>query len=150
MKAIPLTKGFAAIVDDEDYDRLVKYRWHVMLGNKGIVYAAGRPALGKKLLMHRFILNAKPEQIIDHVNFDGLDNRKTNLRLCNKSQNAHHNRRGHTGVKQHNGGRGNSGWNARIWIGNGERKNLGTFRTREEAEATYRKAAIEHYGEFHG
>jgi hypothetical protein len=150
MKAIPLTKGFATIVDNEDYDRLIKYRWHVLLGNKGIIYATGRTGSQKKVLMHRFIMNAKPRQILDHINFDGLDNRKSNLRFCDKSQNAHHNRRGYTGVKQHNSGKGNSGWNARIRIGNGDRINLGTFQTRQEAEAAYHKAAIEHYGEFHG
>ena len=78
-KAIPLTQNNSALVDDEDYDRLKSYQWFL----SGPGYAAGfAPVDGRFKLtyMHRLILNASPDQLVDHINGNTLDNRRQNLR----------------------------------------------------------------------
>ena len=108
MKEIVLTGGFHAIVDNEDYKELNRWKWCCLKSKNGI-YAKRRkpgPALPYKLiLMHRDILKAKPGQMIDHINGNGLDNRRQNLRFCSPMQNARHktklqlnNKSGTTGV----------------------------------------------------
>lgn len=81
-KKIPLGHGQFAIVDDEDYDIVSRYKWHTMANGTGShIYAA------TKLRMHRLILDAPPGYMVDHINGDTLDNRRSNLRLCTNSQN---------------------------------------------------------------
>lgn len=96
MKKILLTQGQFAIVDDEDFDELSKFKWFADYA-KGIktFYAGRNVPLGSykqgKLKMHRVILKAKTGQIVDHINHDTLDNRKQNLRITTKlgnNQNA--------------------------------------------------------------
>jgi hypothetical protein len=81
-KKVPLGHGQFAIVDDEDYDKVVQYKWHIMANKAGShMYAA------TKLRMHRLVIDAPPGIMVDHINGDTLDNRKSNLRLCTNSQN---------------------------------------------------------------
>ena len=81
-KKIPLGHGQFAIVDDEDYELVSKYRWHSMKnGQTDHVYAA------TKVRMHRLVIDAPPGYMVDHINGDTLDNRKANLRLCTNAQN---------------------------------------------------------------
>ncbi len=83
---IPLTQGYFAIVDADDYEYLSQYKWHVKIkGNRRYAY---RTQGGKCIAMHRQILNAPPGMHCDHINHDGLDNRRANLRLCTPQQNA--------------------------------------------------------------
>lgn len=88
MKYIKLTKGCHAVVDDEDYERLNKWSWHA-LGGK---YAARRKTIGigktKIVYMHAEILNTPKGKATDHINGQTFDNRKFNLRICTKSENA--------------------------------------------------------------
>lgn len=87
MKVIELTKGHVAIVDDEDFAQLAQYRWCVTTNGHGLLYAMRR--IGKKpVYMHRVILNASHGIEIDHKNGDTLDNRRSNLRLATRRQNA--------------------------------------------------------------
>lgn len=88
MKMITLTKGRFAIVDDEDYAILSRHGWHLKEDRSGITCYANAKIGGKKVLMHRLILDAKPGQIVDHIDGDGLNNQKTNLRLCDAAQNV--------------------------------------------------------------
>jgi hypothetical protein len=86
MKQIALNgkhgKGKFALVDDGDYEELMKYRWH--LHSRG--YAC-TDLNKKRIYMHRLIMNPKKGYVIDHINHDKLDNRKCNLRTCTQSQN---------------------------------------------------------------
>lgn len=91
MKEIPLTRGFVALVDDEDYPALSQHRWYAKI-EPGTVYAIrGKWINGKKLriAMHRVILgiDAGDPRMADHINGNGLDNRRSNLRPCDKKQN---------------------------------------------------------------
>ena len=85
MKEIPLAKVASAVVDDEDYPFLSKFKWHVCkTGNKK--YAGTREHWkGPFLLMHRVIMKPPKNLEIDHINSDGLDNRKCNLRFATRS-----------------------------------------------------------------
>lgn len=81
-KKIPLGHGQFAIVDDEDYEKVCRYKWHTMSGSKNPnCYAV------TKVRMHRLVIDAPMGYMVDHINGDTLDNRKANLRLCTNSQN---------------------------------------------------------------
>jgi hypothetical protein len=84
VRYIPLTKGKFAIVDAEDYEWLSRYKWHAMGGSNP--YAC-RKKNGRTILMHRMILKPPPGMVVDHINGNGLDNRKCNLRICTHAQN---------------------------------------------------------------
>lgn len=100
-KRIPLSQGYRrkkrneglfAIVDDEDYDWLNQWRWcAIHTGRRSGGYAmrmARDESTGKQksILMHRLILNAPEDMLVDHVNGDSLDNRRSNLRLATFKQ----------------------------------------------------------------
>ena len=92
-KQIPLTQGKFTIVDDEDFDLLISIgKWRA--NKTGNTFYAKRSVWDKEtkkkttLLIHRIILRAKEGICIDHINHDGLDNRKVNLRICSISENA--------------------------------------------------------------
>lgn len=160
--AIPLTKGQFAIVDDEDAD-LAQLKWCAALGktyaNGGQFTARRSVRINKKgywMLMHRVILSRKMErslaanELVDHINGDPLDNRRSNLRLATASQNLHNigrssaNTSGYKGVSWD---RRRKKWRARIKK-DGKEKHLGLFDTPEEAFEAYCKAGPEYHGEF--
>jgi hypothetical protein len=152
MKTISLTKGMLAIVDDDDYDKLSKFKWMASYYPKRRKYNACR-SIGTKphqqtVLMHRIIMNALKGSDVDHINGDTLDNRKSNLRICTRAQNManvkarSHNKLGVKGVYK-----SNNRFRATIRV-NHKRYHLGYFDSLSEASAAYNKAARENYGDF--
>ena len=93
MKRIKLTQGKFAIVDDEDYDWLMQWKWHAQWDGrhwKATRWERGwKKGKGKRKLvfMHREILKTPKNLFTDHINGNGLDNRKINLRYCTNAQN---------------------------------------------------------------
>jgi len=84
---IPLTKGAVAIVDEEDYEIVSQYKWH--LSSTGYAVWRGNIDGNKKTVrMHRLITSAPDGLIVDHLNRNPLDNRKSNLRVCTQKENA--------------------------------------------------------------
>lgn len=152
-KLIPLSgqhgQGHSALVNDSDYETLNNYTWH--LGNNGYVktFVGGRKNL-KCLLMHRLIMNPPDDHEVDHISGDPLDNRRENLRIVTRSQNARNLRR----HKQFSSRFKGVGWNARrsIWevklTLNGRSIYSGQFTSELEAAHAYNAAAIKHFGEF--
>ena len=145
MKKIKLTQGRYAIVDDEDYKYLNKYKW--CFGSNDY---AMRVVDKETILMHR-VINKTPESMItDHINHDKLDNRKNNLRTCTKAQNRinakmnKNNNSGYKGVTWNKLGRK---WRAYIRI-NGKSKHLGYFDNKEEANKAYNIISKKYFGEF--
>ena len=87
MIKIPLTKGYAAIIDDADCDLVLPIKWYALVKGYG-VYACNKTRSQGMVYMHRLILAASNGQIVDHINSnDTLDNRRANLRFATKSQN---------------------------------------------------------------
>jgi hypothetical protein len=151
VKEIKLTKGKFAIVDDEDYDELMKYKWYAIKGSTIYFYARRTPFKDgqHKISMHRQILNF-PDKIIDHVNRNGLDNRKSNLRLCSKSENRinckkhKNNTSGFRGVSWHPLIKK---WQVRIQHNNIS-VHIGYFSEKIQGAKSYDKKAIEFFGKF--
>ena len=149
---IPLSQGKIAIVDDEDFDFLNKWKWSCDAMGYAVKSAALSSGNGKRciLLMHRLILLPHKGQMIDHINRNPLDNRRSNLRLCDKRTNSYN--RGPT-VKNLSGLKGvywdakYKKWRAQIKI-NGKQTYLGGFTSDTEAARAYNEAALKHFGEF--
>lgn len=89
MKQIPLTKGKFALVDDEDFERISRWKWYCC--SRG--YAARSIREGKKvrmIRMHRILNNTNSELHTDHIDGDRLNNQKDNLRSCTHAENMRH------------------------------------------------------------
>ena len=148
MKTIPLTRGKTAIIDDEDYERLAKHKWRVNNSSPGKWYAVTK-INGDLTYMHRIILPVSKEQEVDHINGDGLDNRRENLRPCIHPQNGYN-----RGLQPHSScfkgvswNRKDRKWRARI-MKNGRSDFIGNFDREEEAARAYDAKARELFGEF--
>jgi hypothetical protein len=144
---IPLTQGYFAIVDADDYEELSKYNWHVKVKRTGCY--AYRTQGKKEIAMHRQILKAPAGMHCDHINRNGLDNRKANLRLCTPQQNSF-NRKPLSRTSKYKG----VYWSAekRKWkaeIEHSSRKiHIGYFDYEQDAAIAYDDYAIELFGEF--
>jgi hypothetical protein len=93
VRGIPLTKGKIAIIDEEDYGRVSSYRWCARNDYDGAFYAQRSMRINHKknmMLMHRFIMGLElgDGKIIDHINHNGVDNRRVNLRVVSRSINC--------------------------------------------------------------
>lgn len=155
MKRIPLSKGYMALVDDEDFDDLARFTWNALTRKSDdLVYATSR--LGRvgvvPLYMHRYLLQVDGRSVyVDHINGDGLDNRRCNLRIATNSQNQANNRpqsrpmaSRFKGVSWH--GRDRL-WRASIKV-NQKVIGLGYFKVEEDAARAYDAAAVRYFGEF--
>ena len=145
---VPLTKGRFALIDEEDVDRVSQYNWYVGKG-KHTHYAHHKSK--ESFLLHRFVTNAPDDVQVDHINSNGLDNRKTNLRFCNNGQNSAASRKRQGTRSKYRGvvfdSTASCKWKARVYD-NGKQIVLGRFSSEEEAALAYNKAALERYGEF--
>ncbi len=87
--------GLKAIIDEEDYSLIEGHKWHPMKSptkGRDLFYAVTdvyREGVRTTLTMHRLVLDAKKGSIIDHINGNGLDNRKSNLRAVTQRENLH-------------------------------------------------------------
>jgi hypothetical protein len=88
IRYIPLTRGLHAIVDADDYEALSRHKWSVQPSRTGTTFYAKRTCHGRLVLMHREIIKAPQGTFVDHINGNGLDNRRCNLRLCTPRQNS--------------------------------------------------------------
>lgn len=138
VKEIPLTRGMTAIVDAADYAIVSEMKWHARKGHNGVFYAGHSAKDGSTILMHRFLMNAEKGEEVDHRDWDGLNNRRKNLRIVTGSQNCYHRKdaKGYYWHKREKRWRAQIGVNKRkIW--------LGGFPTEALARAAYLNAKKE-------
>ncbi len=154
MQIIELTRGYGAAIDDEDYDRVTQHSWCAVPGGGygQMVYAQSNIKVDgkwKRVLLHRFILNASPTDRIDHKNGDTLDCQKENLRFATSGQNQYNSgaRRGRSKFKGVTWHRKAGKWLAQI-MANRIYHYLGLFVIEEDAARAYDVAAMELHGEF--
>lgn len=148
MREIKLrNRNFSTFVDDEYFEKLRNYPWR--LSKQGYVIAYDKTTK-RHLRLHRVITGAKTGELVDHINNNPLDNRKSNLRICGDYGNARNksihknNRTGYKGIHLiPSSGR----YRAHIMV-NRKYFHLGMYSTPEEAAHAYDKAAIEYFGEF--
>ena len=153
MMTVPLggkkAAGRVALIDDEDYELVSRHKWYTLAYETWIYACATSPGSGGsgKLRMHKLITGYP---LTDHINGDGLDNRRSNLRPATVAQN-NHNARGWSdsssrfkGVTWHQRDRK---WQAAIKV-NGTSRYLGYFISEEDAAAAYAAAALEIQGEY--
>jgi hypothetical protein len=151
-REIPLTEGFIALVDEDDYEKAISIRWYLEKRVPWTPYAMGHPLKHdrqKTIRMHRFIMDAKQGQVVDHINGNGLDNRKENLRFCTLAQN-HFNQVKTRGVSKYKGvywHKPAKKWCANIHY-NGKTTGLGLFIDEDDAARAYDTVAKELFGEF--
>lgn len=132
------------MVDDSDYDYLSQFNWQ-----------CGKDMMIKNhshtVLMHRLILNAPNHLEVDHIDGNRLNNQRSNLRLCNSSQNKCNrgprkdNKSGYKGVSWH---KQNKKWTVRIKSPYGKYLSLGCYNDIKEAALAYNNAAKKYHGEF--
>lgn len=150
MKEIILTQGKFALVDNNDFEFLTKWKW---------CYHGGYAVRGKNLgnhktemvYMHRIIMNiGDGDMKIDHKNHNGIDNQRINLRICSKKENAQNvlvhrdNKSGYKGVSWH---KRKKRWTSSIRV-DGKLLNLGYFSTSKEAAVVYDQNALLYFGEY--
>ena len=152
-REIPLTRGLVAKVDAEDYDKVSSFRW-CALQSRDTFYAYRVKVIdGKRtaIYMYRFVMSENDKVIvIDHINHDTLDNRKSNLRRATNAQNHHNqkmlrtNKLGLKGIYATKRGRP---FEALIRF-NGKNIHIGRFDDPVEAARAYDRKAVELFGEF--
>ena len=153
-KTIPLTQGFVCIVDDADYEWINARKWKASPEGPTCVYANrtvhGPNGRSSQERMHRIIAGAKEGELVDHINGDTLDNRRSNLRIADASHNSCNRKsvRGSSssfkGITWHRGVRK---WQAAIKA-HGRQHYLGVFASEVDAAKAYDAAAREMHGDF--
>jgi hypothetical protein len=141
--------NFFATIDADSYEKIKNYNWCLLTTKKGRQYAqASRNP--KTFLMHRLIAEAPRGCIVDHVDGNGLNNKKNNLRLCTYSDNASNKTPKKGGSSRYLGVSWVSkkkSWVAQIFK-NGKPFYLGGFKVEKDAALAYDRAAKEIHGDF--
>lgn len=158
------------MVDDQDFIRVNKKRWVCTDHNYAFSYDTNEDKKG--VYLHRFILNASDGEYVDHKNGNGLDNKRSNIRICTNRQNMQNTKGRRNNAKSKFKGvwykgkrvkrkytlkdgtvknsykRLSKPWTAMIRDRNGNRKYIGAFSTEIEAAQAYNETAITVHGEF--
>jgi hypothetical protein len=148
---VPLTRGYEAIIDAADAEFIGQWNWQAHIDTHN-VYAVRKGQLGeiRRVIMHRSIMQPPSQMKVDHIDGNGLNNTRSNLRVVSHSDNLKNqqlrrdNRSGFKGVTWK---KDNKKWCARI-VHEGKRIHLGYFKTPEAAYEAYCQASQKLHGEF--
>ena len=149
---IPITKDKKAIIDDEDYTLIKSYKWRLFKSKYCNHYYALTTVKQKTIFMHQLIMNfsSNRNKQIDHINHNGLDNRKNNLRICTRQQNFFNSLKRKKGSSQYKGVcyfKPRNTWQARITY-NYKTFCLGYFKKEIDAALAYNKTAQDLFKEY--
>jgi len=169
MRKITLTKGYVALIDDIDFDRINQHSWQAVVEDrvKNVPVTAyaqrtewygvdtGGKRLRRTVRMARVILDAQPGEQVDHIERPAhgakvVDNRRSNLRLATHAQNMRNQRIRKGGSSRHKGvcfHRKERCWRAQITV-NGRQIHIGRYHVEADAADAYDAAAIKHHGQF--
>ena len=160
MKTIELTKGYVALVDDEDFDKVNEFKWQANEarrkdGSIGTVYVTrtvyGESGTKVTQRLHRFLTDVTDPKIeVDHRDGNGLNNQSENLRISSRTQNQGNSRK-QTGTSSKFKGvtwnKRRCEWHAQIQI-SAKKRHLGDFDSEIEAALAYDTAACALFGDF--
>jgi hypothetical protein len=135
--------GKYAIVSSEDAELVKQHSWYVT--RYGYV-VCNNPAAPGGITLHRLVMNAQKGEVVDHINHNRLDNRRTNLRICTQQENNKNNRP-RTERKCKGARPVGRRWKAEIYL-SGKSQALGYYATEEEAGRAYDAAARYYFGQF--
>lgn len=142
-RELELIDGSTVLVDDDDYEKLMEYRWNFS-GRyaRRTYYNKGKYV---SVLMHAFIMNTPKGMVTDHVNRNRRDNRKSNLRICTQRENSWNKSPSYKTSKYLGVGwnKQRNKWRARI-----DGKDVGLFETEKEAAKKYNQKAKELHGKY--
>lgn len=167
-RTIQLTRGYEAIIDDEDYEAVSQFNWYALVNERyNKVYAqshAGPLETGKDgrsrrgmITLHRFLMNPPARIPVDHEDHDGLNNTRANLRIVTPRQNALNSRKpNRSSASVYKGVQRNFyrreevvKWVAMVRLPDGSKvKRIGTFLSELEAALAYDDAVRRLHGEF--
>ena len=154
MKRIKISQGKYALVDDSDYESLMKFKWYARKDHLRDVYYTNKSekvdGTWKNIPMHRVIMNPPNGMFVDHKDGDGLNNQRSNLRVCTASQNNQNSKKASGKTSQYKGvswSAYHNRWRACIEI-QYRQKYIGVFRTELEAAIIWNMTARKYFGEF--
>ena len=149
---VPLTQGYEAVIDVDDVGLVSGFSWQVLV-LKRQTYALRKHRIGlvyRNVYLHRALMDAPAGMQVDHMDTDGLNNRRGNLRLATRHQNGQNSRlsrRNTSGFKGVSWDRQRNKWRAKIKFGD-KQSHLGLFDSAEGAHAAYCEASARLHGEF--
>lgn len=151
MKKIPLTQNQFAIVDNEDFEWLSRWKWIAAKNHYGGFAAIRKESItDKTIFMHRVIMNTPKGMDTDHKNHNTLDNKRENLRIATRAQ-SNQNTRKQKGCSSRYKGvywyKDRKKWRALIRL-DGKIHHLGYFISEKEAALVFQEAANKYHGEF--
>ena len=149
------TNTYEAIIDTCDLERVMEYpnTWFYCIDGKGHKSILGSAIVNghkNNYSLHRWLLEPDTSKVVDHINHDTLDNRRTNIRICSSSENGQNrivkstNKSGVTGIDWRPL---EKRWRATITT-NGKSKHLGSFIELKDAALARKNAEIKYFGEF--
>ncbi len=150
MKQIELSQGKVALVDNEDFKRLSKFNWYIHKGRNTLYARRNIKPRGRKLYMHRDIMKPLNKTLIDHINDNGLDNRRCNLRFCTPAQNIVNSYGRQNRTSKYKGVswcKNIKKWEAFVTV-NYKKIGLGYFASEQKAAIARNIAIIKYFGEF--
>lgn len=148
-RKIPLTKGYEAVIDDEDWELVTRYKWHAVpkIFKNGKVYVRAAARIWNKTekkyenwVVSNWIMRPPKGMVVDHINGNPLDNRRENLRVCTQSQNIFNKKASTPGITSKYRG---VSWDKRrgkwkcVITKNGKQIQIGRYETEKGAAVAY-------------